>query len=317
MRKRTLLFVVCATFVLLLAACGNSSRENKIEFKISADTNYVFHMLSVAKCGYDNEYGEKYRSRYQEEDLAVLKSHERLLTIKGGEHIGELYGLMVSEPAKGSMSVPKYYSALMSRIEKNEIPSWQKSEVLAYSDAIYQISEVMIKYYDDYAENIFPIEKKQLEAYYPEVQRVFEEISFTATAEALVGCKFPGECFYATLVSGVSGGAEAIDISEDQDVFGIDRESQDEVYFIGHEFIIYLLRDALREENSFKEFATWELTEGLAEYYLKKIMGDTRFFCEQQKWVAFYEAAEEAGAKDAVSLYRAALESEEFKLTNK
>ena len=37
---------------------------NKIKFVANRDTNYVFHMLSVAKCGYDNEYGEKYRTRY-------------------------------------------------------------------------------------------------------------------------------------------------------------------------------------------------------------------------------------------------------------
>ncbi len=32
---------------------------NKIVFAVNKDTNYVFHMLSVSKCGYDNAYGEK------------------------------------------------------------------------------------------------------------------------------------------------------------------------------------------------------------------------------------------------------------------
>ena len=38
---------------------------NKILFSADPDINYVFHMLSVSKGGYDNAYGEKYRGRYE------------------------------------------------------------------------------------------------------------------------------------------------------------------------------------------------------------------------------------------------------------
>jgi len=55
-----------------------------------------------------------------------------------------------------------------------------------------------------------------------------------------------------------------------QDVFVIERYYLAAVYFIGHEFIIYLLFGVLTDENVFKTFETWCLTEGLAEYYLKK-----------------------------------------------
>ena len=66
---------------------------NKIRFTANKDTNYVFHMLSVAKCGYDNEYGNHYRHLYPKEDLALLKSNEKLITVCGGEHCGMLYGI--------------------------------------------------------------------------------------------------------------------------------------------------------------------------------------------------------------------------------
>ena len=46
---------------------------NKIRFDANMDTNYVFHMLSVAKCGYDNAYGEFYRDLYPAEDWQCLK----------------------------------------------------------------------------------------------------------------------------------------------------------------------------------------------------------------------------------------------------
>ena len=34
---------------------------NKIRFEIDPNINYLYHMLSVARCGYDNDYGRRYR----------------------------------------------------------------------------------------------------------------------------------------------------------------------------------------------------------------------------------------------------------------
>ena len=62
---------------------------NKILFSADPDINYVFHMLSVAKCGYDNAYGEKYRGRYDPADLKCIKDQELHLTVRGGEHCGD------------------------------------------------------------------------------------------------------------------------------------------------------------------------------------------------------------------------------------
>lgn len=33
-----------------------------IKALLSKNANYINHMLSVAKCGYDNAYGEKYKT---------------------------------------------------------------------------------------------------------------------------------------------------------------------------------------------------------------------------------------------------------------
>lgn len=85
---------------------------NKVRFVANKDTNYVFHMLSVAKCGYDNTYGSYYRNLYPAEDLAVIKENEPLLSVCGGEHCGFLYGTLVSEPACGMVSAKDYYSGL-------------------------------------------------------------------------------------------------------------------------------------------------------------------------------------------------------------
>lgn len=278
---------------------------NKIKFAANMDTNFVFHMLSVAKCGYDNAYGNCYRDIYPAEDLAVLKENEELLTVCGGEHCGFLYGTLVSEPACAKLPAKDYYAEIIRITDNGEIPEHFKP----CAETAYKISSVMIKHYDYYINNIWKIEEENIKAYIPDVLKLFEESHFTDKAENLLGFKIPVEYFTATLVTSIEHGAEAIDISSEQDVFGINRSPIDALYFIGHEFIIYLLFNALKDEKDFKKLNTWNLTEGLAEYYLKKIMGDTRFFNEQQKYAEFYEECEKSAKLSAAELYRMGLKA--------
>jgi len=44
-----------------------------IKALLSKNANYIYHMLSVSKCGYDNDYGDKYRVYHAEIDLKTLK----------------------------------------------------------------------------------------------------------------------------------------------------------------------------------------------------------------------------------------------------
>lgn len=273
---------------------------NKIRFIANKDTNYVFHMLSVSKCGYDNAYGVNYASLYPKEDLAVLKTHEKLITVCGGEHCGALYGIFVCGAACAKSSAKDYYSELIRKAASNDIPS----DLSEYRDIICQLAAVMIKHYEHYVNNIWSTELDKITQFIPIVQYLFDNSDFTEKAESAVGSKLPNEFFTATLVTSIENGAEAIDISDEQDVFGIERSPLDAFYLIGHEFIIYLLFEALREENAFKELNTWNITEGLAEYYLKQILGDTRFFNTHEKYVIFFEQANFQKQFNAAALYR-------------
>lgn len=282
---------------------------NKIRFAANRETNYVFHMLSVAKCGYDNAYGAKYRGLYLPEDLSVIKRNEDLLMVCGGQHCGSLFGLLVARPACALVSVEDYYDRLIQTcvsIENGDIPEYANQALLPYNRTIIEISEVMIKYYDHFINKIWEQEKSKIERYIPELLKLFENSSFTEKAEKLVG-RSESDYFTAMLVTSVENGAEAIDISNDLDVFGIERSSTDSFYFIAHEYIICLLKKALKNANAFNCFETWALTEGLAEYYIKKIVGDTRFFNAQQKYAEFYADISKHGDLSASELYQAAL----------
>lgn len=281
---------------------------NKIRFETDPSINYLYHMLSVARCGYDNDYGAKYRPLYPAEELAAFADNRELLTIKGGEYWGVLYSLLIFIPAGQAESLPEYYNGLLAiceSIRAGEIPADIDTSLVPYTDLIGRLSQLLLKHHAAYVRDIFPAEREKIAAAIVPVQAWFEEHDFTARAEKLTGCKLSAEAFTATMVSSVAGGPEAIDLTADKDLFGIERSTMDAVYFIGHEFIIYLLKAALQGENAFRSYETWPLTEGLAEFYLKRIMGDTRFFHAQQRWVDFYE--QQPSGLTAVQLYRRAL----------
>lgn len=281
---------------------------NKIAFCANPDTNYVYHMLSVSRCGYDNAYGEEYRSRYPAEDLQTIKQYEKELTVSGGEHCGSWYHLMVIIPARGEQKADEFYGYLLECIRTGDVPE----EWVPHAEGIAAVARVMVKYYADYVQNIWPIEKEKIVAHYPAVQQLFEESHFTEKAEAAVGCTLPAESFRCMLVTSIAKGPEAIDISPGQDVFGIERTAEDAFYFIGHEFIIYLLKEALKEEDAFMRLETWMVTESLAEYYLKKVLGNTRLFKAQQQYVDFWESLPGHEEMTAVQLYRLGWEKRSF-----
>ena len=100
---------------------------NKIKTKVSKETNYIYHMLSVSKCGYDNEYGNKYLSLHSSEDLKILKDNKSLITVKGGEHCGELYHWLVSMPASLDVEAKQYYESLVHLFKTGNVEENIKS----------------------------------------------------------------------------------------------------------------------------------------------------------------------------------------------
>ena len=274
---------------------------NKIKFIANRETNYVFHMLSVSKCGYDNSYGDAYKHLYPQEDLAVLKNNEDLLTIRGGEHVGKLVTL-IGDAAIGKIPAKELYQLYVQKIYDGDYPQ----DLSEYKELILQICNVMIKHYDYYVENIWNIEKEKIEKANLEFQKLFDESDFTEKAETLLGCKLSQEYFIATMVSSIKGGPEAIVMGADddakQDIFDINKALLDAFYFIGHEFIIFLLMQELKDVN---ELDDWKRFESLAEYYLIQILGNSRgFFDEMKDYIEFYENCNKEKNLSAVELYK-------------
>ena len=111
------------------------------------------------------------------------------------------------------------------------------------------------------------------------------------------------------MVSSIQGGPEAIVMGADddakQDIFDINKAPLDAFYFIGHEFIIFLLMQELKDVCDFDGLNDWKRFESLAEYYLIQILGNSRgFFDEMKDYIEFYENCNKEKNLSAVELYK-------------
>lgn len=288
-------------------------------------------MLSVAKCGYDNEYGNKYMSKHLPEDLKLLKDNESLITVKGGEHIGKLYGMLIAVPASLDTEARLFYESINHLFKFNDVEAtikkykeiyknfsnseeWlikflqeQYSVYADYRELIILICDVMIRNYSIYSTEIWEENEKELFLYSKNIEDIFNKNELSEKLENITNEKLETD-FIATFCNSLDGGAEAIDISENQDVFGIGRNYEWAEKFISHEFIIYLLKQSLINTTAFKDLKYWLYTECLAEFYLS-LAGKSGGFTEGQDVIVFYNKLyQENNALSAPELYNRAIE---------
>ena len=245
----------------------------KIQCVYDKDNNFFFHMMSVAKVGYDNAYGEKYRNSMAPEDTATLKKYEKELTMKGGEYNGKLFwtGMYAGNAEEAIKKI------------RNE-SGFQGFE--SDTDALLEIFGIFLKYHDDYCEKIWPYEEQRLAKAAQEWQRKFDEEGLEEKAEKLVGINSE-RIFFASLIGSIEHGVEAILYETGDgnvyDLFSVDRDYSSARAIFLHEYIITLL-----EKRIPFSIEAYDRFEGLAEYYTEELIGKTYNFTSQDKYIEFY-----------------------------
>ena len=250
-------------------------KMRKIQCTYDKDNNFFFHLMSVAKVGYDNEYGQKHRDSISPEDAATLKKYEKELTMKGGEYNGKLFWT--------GMYAGNAQEAIDKIKSEGGFPGFE-----AYTDALLEIFGIFVKYHDDYCEKIWPEEEKRLDGTAREWQKRFDEERLDEKAEKLVGIESE-TIFFASLISSIRHGVEAIIYETDDgnvyDLFSIDRDYGSAKAMFLHEYVITLLQKRIP-----MEIENYDRFEGLAEYYTEEMIGRTYNFTDMQKYIDFYRS---------------------------
>jgi hypothetical protein len=300
--------------------------KNKIKPMVSREASYVYHMLSCAKCGYDNAYGEQFSPLHKESSLKTLKEYEKLITVKGGEHCGQLYSPLVSLPASLDSPADKYYQSLYSLFSTKDYSGYGAEYFIPHGfsnlEQVYSwgedfakeitvISEIMMENYQIYVDCVWSKAQPELLLYAEKVEAAFNENGVSAMLDKIVGIA-PQTDFHPIFCNSLDGGAEAIDVSANRHVFGIGRDIEGAVKFITHEYVIYLLKQALVDTPAFSDpLKHWMHIESLAAYYYGKVFPGEHVFLENREIIEAYENKNENGMLSAKELFLSVIAGKE------
>ncbi len=267
---------------------------NRIIVSISKITNYIYHMLSVSKCGYDNEYGKKNSHIHKTADLDILKINDELLTVIGGKYFGRLYSVFVSTPAaieedniflhylegikdlflnnNPAYNYEKYKNTYKTAYSAHKFVVTEQScfdfynHLVDIKKSIIEICEVLINNYALYHEYVWKKSQQELESKVELLKKYFNT-DIELEWENLTGHKYPFQKFEVLLCNSISGGAQAIDIAYNKDVFDSDMDTETIIQYISHEFGIFVLRDKLDQEKNIDFHSNYDIIESVVEYF--------------------------------------------------
>jgi len=292
-----------------------AENSTKIQSVVSKNCNFVYHMLAVSNCGYVNDYGSTYKHLHADTDLQTLKNNEQHLTVSGGEHQGDLYFLCVALPASLDDEIPvsEYFEALADlfgtgEIERNfetyrdiyeqsfssvaEVSLNSFREFYSANEAlkkeIAEITAVMKDNYGIYSEEVWEKSLAELSVVAAELNKEFANADYESKWEELLDYKYGQDAFLALMCNSMDNGPNAINISEEKDVFYHLGEYTSTAKFISHEFGIYLLMDVLADTEAFQVYSYYGLTEGLAEYYNMVVSGGLTDWNAGAEYIDFY-----------------------------
>ena len=264
-----------------------------IQAVVCKNTSYVFHMLSVARVGYDNAYGAKYRSCHSVDDIAQMQQYHDLLRVSGGKHIGQLYALLVALPASlddyvsldvfydyivhlfraldrqdASLAYASWLTSLPDRpafgLDIRHIPLVIFAE---FQQAILVLCDIFKRNQDIFTQTIWPEEQELLRSYVDQLNAALAQHACQDRWQELLGCQWNQDVFHVIICNSLLDGPQAIDIASDRDVFQRSSALQPLCEFISHEFGIYMLKQLLHGILDPGNILHWKPIEGIAVLY--------------------------------------------------
>lgn len=270
-------------------------------FSAPFGANYFWHILAVARIGYDSEYATTYRRTIAADDLSYLGSNRSYLVFAEGEG-GDLAGLFSAFPAWLRLSDPedlrRYFAALDSALHRGTLEpfidafpdaNWSDrfmAEALAHPDfpddrdALLDISRHLAEIYQRswpaYEEHVWPDAESALLRRATDLQKHFDATDYIRQWEQLLGMAFAGPHYDIALCFANKNGPDYNSLGYDSNLIYYDKPLTKTCQFVSHEIATHLLIDLYFEyakSGKYEHRALYAAYETLAMFYNRKLLG--------------------------------------------
>lgn len=272
------------------------SSEKQIIAVVEKCPNYIFHLMAIAKVGFDGEYANTYKDSVLPEDIACIKEHKNLLSFGPGSG-GELVQVMIFFPSyinlKSADAFKEYFSLLdmgfqtsnfqpffekyTSYKERLDIWTWNPmfneeylKSIIKYRKIITDLGKIYLRNYATYEEKVGDKEKTKLDKVALKINNYFKDKDLISKWEILTGKKFKFNNYYIVLCSAAKNGPDANSLGYDRNVFYHDKLFDHMTQSISHEVGTHILVDEFKEIISMNKFdlnVLYWAYENLAKFY--------------------------------------------------
>lgn len=273
----------------------------KINFVISLNANYIYHMLSISKCGYINMYRTKYKNLHRQDDINKLFFNKHLLSVADGKKLGTLYKLITNPILSDEQDIVSYYSILYELFSTYDIKeNFNKyyeinhlffdgmshfdlyKEYQRYKNEISAISKVMIENFEIYKQKVWPDTQKEIQKVINSLNKIFTRRDYIDEWEKLLKVNYEDD-FYAYLCNAISNGPQGIAFANNKVLFSSTEYEDHLCNLISHELGLAMLKKVIKDYQ-------YEIIESLAEFYNRQITEGDKLNRYNEKYIYIFES---------------------------
>ena len=262
--------------------------------------NYLFHLMAVARAGFDSEYADRYREAVAPADLSFLEaSRGRLsfqdgrtgdlanlaillpayLSLESGEALREYFGLL--DRALGGHAGPflERYGTHLARLDDWVLRvdgPWLSSQAAA-REVLRTMGAVYARNFPGYEAEVWPRERAAIEPVAARFNAHFAGSDVIGRWERLTGRTFKTDTYEIVLVSAIENGPNANSLGYERNVFWSGLDFGYMTQFASHETGTHLLIDMVKELMGSPPGVDFDIVyrayENLARFYNTLVLG--------------------------------------------
>ncbi|MFH1372500.1 MAG: hypothetical protein ABII79_01710 [bacterium] len=265
------------------------------------EPNYLWHLMAVARIGYDSEYADNFRHTVNPEDLACLEDNKALLAFGEGEG-GDLSGVFTTLPAwlgfENEPDLKSYFEIVQTALQQGNLTPFVEAYPEAdWSDRFFahylksakftpaesdlieksrRLSRVCVDNFDSYHQQVWPRVQPALARRAAELKDYFQKLDYVAKWEHLLGIPFAADQYEILLCYANKNGPDYNSISYSSNLFYYDKPLEKTCQFLSHEIGTHLLIDIyfdLAAGGRYEHRKLYAAYETMAMFLNKLILG--------------------------------------------
>jgi hypothetical protein len=272
----------------------DAEHTRSVRASLSPGLNYVFHLLAVARVGFDSDYADAHASSVNPEDRAFLAGHRNLLTFGMGSaarlcdyfiwfpsFLGldtlqefETYVQLVDAGARSGDFAPlvEHYASPLAALDLwwQQVDAAGLAEWKGDRETIQALGQILLANFERYRADVWPVVQPELARVGERIEDYFKGGDHIDRWERITGLSFKCPDFRAELCAAIKNGPNANSISYERVVFFSGTPFPRLPHLISHEIGTHILIDLLKEERRRDRFAWPDLYAGcetLAKFY--------------------------------------------------